>query len=278
MIPTSAANRSPSPPRTDPEAPLPPGEGCGVRASEILSALRAFARETRAAAGLELVIGVTVAMLPVAYLCFDLYKRVAADTAGARIAATMADYVSRGPDTDGGTLDGNAMKSLGKFLLKRELDAPADLVYVVTAIHQPAGVPAPAVEVLWSDDANLRFGDATATATLAGDCSRYVGENGGQTTLDLPDDFTMVAGEVAIIVEVCASLTREGALSGLVIGDIYRLHALPARSSERDWVPARPPVFAALDGRGNGPAAAAPAPTLLADSGLARAAQARATA
>ena len=273
MIPTSAANRSPSPPRTDPEAPLPPGEGCGVRASEVLSALRAFARETRAAAGLELVIGVTVAMLPVAYLCLDLYKRVAADTAGARIAATMADYVSRGPDTDGGTLDGNEMKKLGEFLLKRELGAPADLVYVVTAIRQPAGTPAPAVEILWSDDDNLRFGDATATAALAGGCSRYVGESGGQTTLDLPDDFTMVAGEVAILVEVCARLTRQGALSGLVIGDLYRLHALPARTPERDWVPARPPVFAALDGRGNGPAAAV-APILLAESGLASAAQA----
>ena len=209
--------------------------------------LRAFARGSRAVAGLELAIGAPV-MLAVATLCFDLYSRVEADRAGARIAATMADYVSRGPDTVGGTLDGGALKKLGEFLWKRELGAPAALVYVVTAVHQPAGNPAPAAKVLWSDDDNLRFGDSTTTAELAGGCSRHVEENSGQTTVDLPTGFKMAAGEVTVIVEVCARLTRPGvgAVSSLAIGDLYRLHALPARSLERDWVPATPPVYAAL--------------------------------
>ena len=65
-------------------------------------ALRAFARDTRASAGIELALG-AVALLSVAALCFDLYARVEADTVSGRLAATLADYVSRGPDTDAGT-------------------------------------------------------------------------------------------------------------------------------------------------------------------------------
>lgn len=209
--------------------------------------LLAFARGARASAGVELAIGASV-LLAIAAACFDLYARVEADASLARVAATMADYVSRGPDTDGGTLDGKALEALGAFLHTRALSAPADLVFVVSAFRQPGGNPAPAVKVLWSDD-TLRFGDATVTAALVRNCARFVGESGGQTTARLPAGFSMVAGEVVVVVEACARLTRAGSLTGrFVAGDVYRHHVLPVRAP-RQAFPA--PVYAWRSGGGD---------------------------
>ena len=197
------------------------------------AALRAFARDTRAAAGLELALGCALALLPVAYACFDLYSRVEADTIGARLAVTMADYVSRGPDMADGKLDGDALKALGKFLHEHELNAPADLVFVITVLRKPSGTSKP-VKVLWSDD-TIRFGDETVTAELAGQCPQYVEKSGGKNTAKDRADFKMAAGEALVIVEVCARLTREGSLTGrFVTGDVYRLHILPLRTPKED--------------------------------------------
>ena len=150
--------------------------------------LRAFMLDARASAGIELAIGALV-LVSVAALCFDLYSRVEADTNAARVAATMADYVSRGPDTDGGKLDGAALKKLGAFLHKHDLGGAADLVFVVSAFQQPAGDPAPAVKVLWTDN-KLRFGDG-ADDTFAGKCSsRFVDTSASPPTAKLPSGFT----------------------------------------------------------------------------------------
>ena len=49
----------------------------------------------------------------------------------------------------------------------------------------------------------------------------------------------MNPGEVLVIAEVCARLTREGSLTGrFVAGDAHRVHALPAR--DRKEPPAAP--------------------------------------
>ena len=193
-----------------------------------LTLVRAFARDSCGAAGIELALGATV-LLSVSALCFDLYARIKADTAAARMAVTMADYVSR--DTNP---DGDEMKALGEYLNDHELGAPADLVYVITALHQPLGDPLPAVALLWSD-ASIRFGDPTVTANIASGCPRFIADGGD----NLPDGFTMLPDEVVVIAEVCAHLTREGSLTGkFVAGDIYRLHALPAR--EPGQTPAEP--------------------------------------
>ena len=190
--------------------------------------LRAFVLDRRASAGIELGLGAAV-LLGVAALCFDLYCLVEADTGAARAAATMADYVSRGPDTDAGTLDGNALNALGAFLHGHALGVPADIVFVVSALRQDAGTPAPPVTVLWSDD-RLRFGDTTVTAALAARCTRFVAERDGARGARLPAGFTMGPAEVLVVVELCARLTRAGALAGrIVAGDLYRLHVLPVR-------------------------------------------------
>ena len=137
------------------------------------------------------------------------------------MAVTMADYVSRDTAPEGAEL-----ATLGAFLHEHELGVPADLAYVITALHQPAGDPLPEVEVLWSDD-SIRIGDATTTEELARGCARHVTS---ADTADLPDDFAMDAGAVLVIAEACARLTREGSLTGrFVAGDIYRLHAAPVR-------------------------------------------------
>ena len=203
-----------------------------------LALLRIFARDSRGAASIELALGAVV-LISVSTLCFDLYSRIKADTAVARIAVTMADYVSRDVAPDGGEI-----KALGEFLYKNELGLPAALVYVVTALHQPSGDPLPAVQVLWSDD-TIRIDDTEAMDTdemkfFAGKCARFADSG------TLPDGFTMAEDEVIVIAEVCVRLTREGFLTGkFIAGDIYRLHALPAR--DPDQRPTKP-VYAERDG------------------------------
>lgn len=197
--------------------------------------LRAFVLDTRASAGLELAIGAVV-LLGVAALCFDLYSRVEADTAAARVAATMADYVSRGPDTDGGAIDRAALRSLGKFLLAHELDDAGDFVLVVSALRQ--GKAKRAVKVLWTDI--LHFGKKRVTRTLAPHCSRFVQtsrKGKARPAKPLPGKFTMAAGEVVAVVELCA---RPGGAAGSFAGDIYRHHVLPVREPEKAFpAPAR---------------------------------------
>ena len=190
----------------------------------LLVRLHGFARDPRGSASIELAIG-SLVLISTAALCFDLYSRIKADTAVARMAVTMADYVSRDADPDG-----NEMKALGAYLCKHELAVPANLVYVVTALHQPPGDPRPDVAVLWSDD-TTQCGDSTVTEDLAPQCARFVGEGGAA---NLPDGFTMADDEVLIVAEVCARLTREGFLTDeFIAGGIYRLHALPARDPDR---------------------------------------------
>ena len=194
------------------------------------SAWPPFVRDRRGSAGVELALG-AVALIGVAAVCFDLYARVSADTAVSRMAVTMADYVSRDTAPESAEL-----VALGAFLHEHELGVPADLAYVITALRQPAGNPLPAVEVLWSDDA-IRIGDTATTAALAGGCTRRVtADDDANLTAVLPDDFTMDAEEVLVIAEVCVRLAREGSLTGrFVAGDVYRLHAVPARD------PSNPP-------------------------------------
>ena len=212
----------------------------------LFPALRSFVRDQRGSAGIELALG-AVALIGVATVCFDLYTRVKADTAASRVAVTMADYVSRDAEPDG-----DELAALGAFLHEHELGVPADLAYVITAFRQPPGDPRPAVEVLWSDD-SIRVGDATATRELADGCPRHVT---AADSADLPDDFAMDAGEVLVIAEVCARLTREGSLTGrFVAGDIYHLHAVPVRDPNN---PPSAPAFSMAAPRGT---PANPSPT-----------------
>jgi hypothetical protein len=193
---------------------------------------RAFLRDARGGASVELALG-SVVLLVVALLCFDLYARVSAETASMRVAATMADYVSRDTETKGPDL-----VALGEFLHANELGIPADLVYVITALRRQSAADAPPeVEVLWSS-ADIRIGDDLDE--LADDCSRYVDAEGAAA---LPDAFVagMQAGEVMVVAEVCARLRREGSLTGRFIGGvIYHAHALPVRDPE---APPSTPVF-----------------------------------
>ena len=176
-------------------------------------------------------------LLAISVLCFDLYSRVKADTAGLRMAVTMADYISRDAAPDGAEL-----AALGTFLYAHELGVPADLVYVLTALRQPSGDPPPAIEVLWSDN-SIRIGDETETDALAGNCARYVDEGGAGI---LPEDFSsgMAAGEVLVVAEVCARLRREGSFTGkFIAGDVYCFHAVPARDPSE---PPSAPVYISL--------------------------------
>lgn len=208
----------------------------------IPSLLTCVARDERGSAGIELGIGAVVVLM-IAALAFDLYSRVGADTGSARIAATMADYVSREVEPNG-----DEIAALGRYLHEHELKAPAALVYVISAVHQPPG-DGPA-ETLWEDD-TVRIGDDEATADLVQDCRErgraawrdaVLGKqegSDGATEQEEVDDITLSANDVVIVVEVCAQLLRQGSLtSRFVSGTIYRLHALSARESET--LPAAP--------------------------------------
>ena len=202
--------------------------------------LRTFGRDDRGSAGIELGIG-AAALLMIAMLCFDLYSVVRVNEASARSAVAMAEYVSRDAAPDG-----DQVTALGRFLHRQEFGAPADVVYVISAVRRPPGDD-PA-EVLWVDD-TIRFGASESTDALAGECARRAGGGWRAVLLGEPEASGMAEGEVAIVAEVCARPLREGMLSGrLVSGDIYRVHILPSRES--DQVPARPVHSASTEGVG----------------------------
>ena len=218
-------------------------------------------RDDRASASLELGIGAVV-VLVVAALAFDLHSLVKTHTGSARIAATMAEYVSREAAPNGDDL-----AALGEFLYREEISAPAALVYVVWAVHQPPGGN-PAVR-LWDDD-TIRFGNTDATADLVQQC-RNIGREGWQKTLLGEEDnsLTLADDDVVIVVEVCTRLMLQGRLSNrFIAGTIYRLHALPMRDKRQlPSPPAHSPGHEAqttvlIDGADEGPisnAAAHPA-------------------
>ena len=211
------------------------------------SPLTTFVRDVRGAAAIEIALGAAM-LISAAALSFDLYSRLKAASASARVAVTMADYVSR--DT---APNGDDLIDLASFLHAHEIGVPSNMVIVLSAFHQPPGEdPLPAVEILWSDD-TIRVGDPTTSAELAQRCAQF--DNGGNASL--PDAFEMLQGEVLIVAEVCVRLTREGSLTGkLVAGDIYRLFAIPARNTEqRPVAPAYTPAS---------PIGASPAATALA--------------
>ena len=203
--------------RTRPEAPARRRVG----ARSIPARLGRLVNEERASAPIELAIG-AVAILAVSAVAFDLYSLTRANAAGERIAATMADYVSQESAPDG-----DEMTALGKFLHERELRMPSALVYVISAVHQPAGDD-PA-EKLW--DEKILIGNAEDTAALAQEC-QSIGRNGWlKAVIGADATLTLEANGVVIVVEVCASLLREGRLSEMVAGNLYRIHALPARGT-----------------------------------------------
>ena len=195
--------------------------------------LSRFARDGRASAGIELGIG-AVAILAIAGLALDVYSLAEARTASAHIATAMADYVS--VET---APNGDQMAALGRYLHEKEFKAPAEVVYLISAVQQPAGDDAAAV-ALWDDD-TIRIGDAEVTAALAQEC-RLRGQQGWRRNLlGQGDDRSIVLApnDVVVVVEVCAKLLRQGMLtSRFVTGNIYRLHALPARNT--DQPPAQP--------------------------------------
>ena len=133
----------------------------------------------------------------------------------------MAEYVSREAAPDGAQLD-----ALAQYLHERDLGAPADVAYVISVIRKPTGTD-PAT-VSWVD--TIRSGETAATGAVAGSCGEFGAEGGAAS---LPTGFTMAEGEVAVIVEVCARLRREGSFTGrLIAGDVYRLSALPAHDPD----------------------------------------------
>ena len=205
-------------------------------AGSMRAAVRRFARSSRGGAVLELALGAVV-LTTTAAVCFDIYSRVTADTALGRMAVTMADYVSleAAPQND-------ELRTLGAFLLDHELGVPADLAFVITAIHAaPSGDPSnPTLQVLWKhgqdEPVGLRFGNVSETAALADACANYVDAGNNAT---LPQGFEMLENEVVIIVEACARPTVQGSLTSMFVGsDMYRVHALPFRESNQ--IPAAP--------------------------------------
>lgn len=194
-------------------------------------AARAFVRRTDGGATLELAFG-AVALLAIASVAFDLYTRIETDSAGARMAAAMADYVSRETAPDG-----DQMVALGTFLRERETGDRVDLVYTVTSISQAAGDPLPPPAVDWVD--TIRLGTATATDALARVCGTF-GAAGAAAVL--PQGFAMAASDALVVAEVCMKLRASKTLTRLfAAGNIRRLHALPVR---HDGTPLPAPAYA----------------------------------
>ena len=196
-----------------------------------LSGMRRFVHRADGSAGIELAFG-SAALLTISMLCFDLYAVVSMDSAGARSAVALAEYVSRetAPESD-------VLTALGGFLHRQEFDAPASVAFAISAVQRPNAADAPAA-VLWTDD-TIRFGDDTVTTALAQECATQ-GQQGWQAVLLGPPATSGVAqGEVVLVAEVCARPRQRGLISNLLfVGDSYHMYILPARDQDR--APARP--------------------------------------
>ncbi len=202
-----------------------------------ISFIRGFARESAGSAGIEVGLG-SVALLTVSMLCFDIYSVIRLDTAGARSAIAVADYVSREIAPNG-----DEIAALGEFLHRTEFDAPANVAYVISAVRRPTGDDPAAV--LWADN-TIRFGNEAATAELAGECTLRASQGWRPVLLGPPATSGMQEGEVTFVAEVCSRPSQQGLLTNtLIAGDSYHVHILPARNSNE--IPAEP-VYAAEGG------------------------------
>ena len=216
-----------TPPRPAAAGAEPPakkaGAGRGPRPAFLAaggSPVHAFVRGSRGAAAISLALGVS-ALITASLLGFDLYSRIEAGANAGRMAAVMAEYVSREAAPDADQLD-----ALAQYLHERDLGAPADVAYVISVLRKPAGTD-PAT-VSWVD--TIRSGETAATGEVAGSCGEFGAEGGAAS---LPAGFAMADREVAVIVEVCARLRREGSFTGrFITGDVYRLSALPAHDPD----------------------------------------------
>ena len=195
-----------------------------------ISFFRGFARDPAGSAGIEVGLG-SVALLTVSMLCFDIYSVIRLDSAGARSAVAIADYVSRETAPNG-----DEIAALGEFLHRTEFDVPASVAYVISAVRRPAGADPAAV--LWVDD-TIRFGNAAATTELAGECTLRASQGWRPVLLGPPATSGMQEGEVAFVAEVCSRPSQQGLLSSILyIGDSYHVHILPARNANE--IPAAP--------------------------------------
>ena len=180
-------------------------------------------RETRASAGIELAISM-IFVLPIAALALDIYSMTRAHAAGARVAAIMADYVSRESAPDG-----DEVTALGEFLHKRELRSPPGLVYVISAVHEPAGDdPADEdddIKELWSPY-EIPIGDSETTTDLVEHCEQRA-KNGWRAAL-IGDDASLTLEDdgVLIVVEICVELDM---VTSRFTDIPYRVHVLPLR-------------------------------------------------
>ena len=197
--------------------------GQGVRGRILLAPFRRLAREQRASAGIEFALWTVLVLLPVAFLAFDVISLARASTAGARVAATMADYVSRESEPDGDEMD-----ELGAFLHEREFRNPSALVYVISAVRKSAGDNS--YPDVWPDDNFIiRSGDSETTTDLLARCQT---QGTWRTALSGDDAvITLQDNDVVIVVEVCVKMLREGMLTEKFSGNLYRIHAVPARGS-----------------------------------------------
>ena len=201
--------------------PESPAES-GADSWNLPASLRRLTQERRASAGIELAIG-AFALMTIAWLVFDVISLARASTAGARVAATMADYVSRESAPDG-----NEMEELGTFLHEREFRMPSALVYVISAVGKQEGDDR--VKKIWpKGDVIIRSQDTETTEDLLETCQQQsalpaavLGDN---------PEITLSDNDVMIVVEVCVEMLREGRLSEFVSGTLYRIHAMPARGS-----------------------------------------------
>ena len=178
-------------------------------------------RDTGGSASIEMAAS-TVMLITVALASYDLHTRIEAHTSAAHVAATIAHFLSLEPAPE---LD--EVRDIAVVLQRSETRAPNDMVLVISAFNQEDSKPDPTL--LWSDN-TIRFGDSTRTEALAQQCKGLV----DGSMLRLPNRYTPVEdGETVVTGEVCLKLTRQGSMTGLLIGDvIYRMAAIPMRNAE----------------------------------------------
>ena len=187
--------------------------------ARVLSLVR-YAR--RGSSAVELALG-SVLVLLVFILVFDVYQRIKATGAVARIATVVGESVALDPAPTLARLG-----ELARHLHVNELRSPSDLVLVITVLGvHPGSMPATRAPV-WTNS-SVRSGDAVRTNAIAASCSRVV-DGAGEVRLGSPFRDASASSQPLIVVEACAGLRLEGLLTGRFLSPvIYRLFSIPVR-------------------------------------------------
>ncbi len=203
-----------------------------ISLARVPATFSSWLRNTKASVSVEFVAG-AVLFLTITVGTLDVYRLMDTSSLGAGAAATMADYMSLEA-----TPKSAHLSDLAKFTNWNQIAVPSHAAFVISTFIQPAGQGA-SPDKQWKHEILVPPENETplTLAEICGSSRSLIG-----TSNTLPGDFTMVAGEEIVVVEVCVKVLPAAMLSGGMMSaaglpsELYQYRIVPVR----DAMPAQP--------------------------------------